>query len=309
MIVLRALFWGLLFVLAGVTAAPAQTAGYVVPTCTGDPRKDTPILQSAFARGGLILLPACKYVVSGTFRLLSGTQLIGAGYAHTTIHTLLGNGAPLIDSDPAASLSDVHVSGISFDSRFGNGLTGQGDAFLLHGVTDTTFERIRVRNFRGNGFTIRKPTGQATSLLRARFSSVFVISVGGYAFDVDGSVDATWNMIDVNSATTGAFRFRSGSTTNPPIQISGFIAEWHKTYASKNHIVLFDNPNGQVVNFMNCSAMTFGGFGDLSFIRSLGTVKVNFTGCTGGNGTTVFKNWITSPSKNVAFAWRINSSY
>jgi hypothetical protein len=305
------LHWALLFILLTATAQPAGAATYVVPPCTGDPLKDTPILETAFARNGLILFPPCEYVVSRTLRLRSGTQLIGAGYPNTAIKALQGNGTPLIDSDPATSLTGVYVADINFKGRFGNGVIGTGDAFLLHAVTDASFERVRVSNFRGNGFTIRKRTGSTdpTSLRAVKFNSVFVLSVGGYAFDIDGRVDATWTMLDINSPSTGAFRFRAGYTSNSFIGITGFIAEWHKSYASKNHMLYFDNPNGQAINLAACSASTFGGFENLAFIRALGTVRVNFTGCTGGNGTTLFKYWLVSPSRNVPYSARINASF
>lgn len=304
---------GLALALSAPGESHAQTAGYLVPKCTGDPRKDTPVMQEAFARGGTLLLPACQYWISKTLRLKNGTRLIGAGAPNTKLFFVMTNGTPAIDSDPSQPLTDVYIADLQIEGKYGMGIIGMGDGLQLYGVTDSTFERLKVANFRGNGFTIRKPTGQAQGLVRTHFDSIFAIAIGTYAFDIDGTVDASWNMIDINSSATGAYRFREGSSGAPQIEITGFIAEWHKTYSSKNHVVLFDDPNGQSIRFRGCAASTFAAASpaNLTFIKASGTVRVEFVGCTGGGGTTNsrFKNWIVSPSRTVAYMPRINSVY
>ena len=150
-----------------VTVMPAQGAhgiGYSVPACTGSAATDTATLKNAFARGGLLELPACEYVVSSTLRLLNGTQLVGAGYASTVIRSVITDGRPLIDSDPTKYFSGVRVAGIGFRGPFGNGQIGKGDAFLLHGVTNIViFEQVSIANFGGNGFTIKRQTSNRRS--------------------------------------------------------------------------------------------------------------------------------------------------
>jgi hypothetical protein len=305
---------GLSLALLAPAASQAQTSGYVVPPCTGDPNKDTPVLKDAFARGGTILLPPCEYRVAATLRLKSGTILIGSGYSKSLIFSVITDGRPTIDSDPAVPLTGVYLADFHLKGKYGNGVIGVGDGMQLYGVTDSAFVRLKIGNFRGNGFAIKKPTGRPEGLVRTHFDSIFGISIGTYAFDIDGTVDAAWNMIDINSSSTGAYRFRAGSSSAPRIEITGFIAEWHKSYSSKDHIVLFDNPNGQSIRFRGCAASTFSGTNpaNLSFLKSSGTVKVEFLGCTGGAGSDTggqFKNWITSPSRTVAYMPRINSVY
>ena len=314
--ILRSLTLGLsltlLLPLHATTTSWAQTSGYVVPACTGDAKKDTPVLQQAFARGGTILLPACEYWVSATLRLKSGTTLIGTTYGASRIHSVISDGRPTIDSDPSVPLTNVHLADFQVNGRYGNGAIGAGDGFQLYGLTDSTIERVKVANFRGNGFAIKKPTGRSEGLVRTVFDSVFIISTGTYAFDIDGTVDASWNMIDIFSPSTGGYRFRAGSSTAPRIEITGFVAEWHKAYSGKDHVVMFDNPNGQSIRFRGCTASTFNTAApdNLSFVKAAGTVRVEFLGCTGGGGGgQTFKNWISSPSRTVAYATRINSVY
>lgn len=293
-------------------AAQAQTAGYLVPPCTGDAKKDTPTLQQAFARGGTILLPGCEYWVSATLRLKDGTKLIGVSYGASRIHSLISDGRPTIDSDPSSPLTNVYLADFQIGGRYGNGAIGPGDGFQLYGLTDSVIERVKVANFRGNGFAFKKPTGGSAGLVRSELDSVFVIAVGTYAFDVEGAQSAAWNQIDVFSPSTGAYRFRGGSSGAPQIEITGLVAEWHRSYAGKDHIVMFDNPGGQSVRFRGCTASTFAQASpaNLSFVKANGSVSVEFLGCTGGaGGGATFKNWISSPSRTVAYQTRINRAY
>ena len=306
------LMLGLFLALLTASASYAQTTGYVVPKCTGDPRKDTPALKDAFARGGTIYLPACEYWVSDTLILKSGTRVIGAGYPSSVLFSVITNGKPTIASSSGSALNNVYLADFQIKGKYGMGIKGLGDGLLLYGVTNSTFERLKVANFRNNAFTIKKPSGSSVGISNSHFDSIFVISTGGYGFDVDGTAGGSWNMIDVNSPSTGAYRFRAGSSGAPRIEITGFIAEWHKTYASRDHMILFDAPNGQSIRFRGCACSAFhqSSPANLSFIRANGTVKVEFLGCTGGTGDgTKFKNWISSPSRTVAYMERINKVY
>jgi len=221
---------------------------------------------------------------------------------------VITDGRPLIDTDPAKYTSGVRVAGIGFRGPFGNGQIGTGDTFLLHAVTNaSTFEQISVANFRGNGFTIKRQTGNPgdpIGVLNAEFNSIFVNDVGGYAFDIYGRVHATWNKLEVNSPGGGAFRFRKGGNNNSYINISDFVAQWHDSWSSKTHVVVFDAAYYQVINLVSCvlSVSSAATATNLTFIRTDSTLYPNLLSCSGQG--TPFKHWVANtrfPNQNILY--------
>lgn len=313
------IFFGVLLAaiaaVAGLTmpARALEQIAFNVPDCTGNAAADTSTLQTAFAKGGLLLLPACEYVVSSTLRLKNGTQLVGAGVNATRLRSVITDGRPLIDSSSASYLSGVRVEDMSLVGPFGQGQSGTGDAFLLYAGTNiAVFRNLRIAGFRGNAFTFKtqtKNTGDPTTLLNADFNSIVIENVGGYAFDLAKRVHATWENIEIDSPVLGGFRFRQGNAEQSFIHIRNLVANWQESWSSPNHVVVFDVANYQVITFENCE-VTVSNAADsdnLSFIRTNSTLNPNLIGCSAAGKP--FKYWLVStktPGHNKPYSTSIN---
>lgn len=309
--------WSLFFagMLTTIMPAAAVTAiGYAVPACTGNAATDTATLKSAFARGGLLLLPECEYVVSATLRLPKNAQLLGAGYTKTVLRSVITNGSPLIDSAPNDFASGIRVADIGFKGPYGNGQVGTGDALLLYGATNiAVFERLSIEDFGGNAFTFKRQSknpGDPTTLLNAEFDTIIIHDVGGYAFDIQDRVHATWNNIEINSPMLGGFRFRKGGTSNSTfILITDLVAQWQDAWSSKNHVVVFDIANYQPITLVNCvlSVSAAATATNLTFMRTNSTNNPNFLGCQATGSP--FKYWLAdtkNPQRNIPYSSSIN---
>jgi hypothetical protein len=305
-------FCGLLLAAAVAFAMPTHAyvgVGYKVPACTGSAATDTATLQTAFAKGGVLILPVCEYVVSSTLRLKNGTHLIGAGVDATTNRSVITDGRPLIDSNASTYLSGVRLSDMSFVGPFGQGQSGLGDAFLLYAATNiSVFHNLRIANFRGNAFTIKTQTGSPgdpTTLLNADFNSIVIENVGGYAFDLAKRVHATWENIVIDSPVMGGFRFRKGNANQSFINIRGLVAKWHQPWSSANHVVVLDIADYQTITFEGCqfSVSTAANPSNLTFIRTNSTFYPNLMACTATG--TPFKYWVANtkyPGQNKPYA-------
>lgn len=290
---------GLLLAVAIAFATPANAyigAGFKVPACTGNAATDTTTLKNAISRGGLLILPACQYVVSSTLRIRTGIHLVGAGVNATTIRSTITDGRPLFDSSSSSYLSNVRISDMSIVGPFGQGQTGTGDAFKLYAATNiSVFQNLRIANFRGNAFFFGTQTGNPgdpLSLYHADFRSVVIENVGGYGFDVTYRVNATWEDITIDSPVLGGFRFRKGSMVQSYINIRDLTAKWSKAWSSPNHVVVFDVANYQVINLEGChlSVASAANSSNLTFIRTNSTLYPNLIGCTSEGKP--FKNWV-----------------
>jgi len=297
----------------GMPADAYVGAGYKVRACTGNATTDTATLKAALQRGGLLILPACQYVVSSTLRIKTGVHLVGAGVSATTIRSTITNGSPLIDSSSSAYLSNVRISDMSLVGPFGTGQTGTGDALHLYAATNiVVFQNLRIANFRGNAFffgTQSANPGDPLSVYHVDFQSIRIENVGGYGFDITYRVDATWEDITIDSPVLGGFRFRKGSAVQSFISIRNLVANWSKSWSSPNHVVVFDVANYQVVNFEGCklSVSTAARPANLTFIRTNSTLYPNLIGCTATGAR--FKNWIAdtkNPQNSKPYATSIN---
>lgn len=163
-----------------------------------------------------------------------------------------GSGASMFDSDPNAYMSALNISNMEIlcgNNTAGN--IGTGDAIKLYGLCNNSrISNVLIRNFPGNAITLAKQTlnpSDATACGNVCFNQIFVVSCGGYAFDVDGYVNAVWNMCDFNSPATGGYRFRSGISNQAQITIIGQWWEGTQSWSATN-VIKMDSPSGQVLN-------------------------------------------------------------
>lgn len=293
-----------------------MTAAQIADTKLSIPLIDqTAAFQAAIDSGvKFIHVPVGKYRIESTIRLRDGTKIIGAGALQsnaTTIYFTKNDGTHCFDSDPALFLSAVHMEGMEiFNSVNAAGNVATGDAFHLFGLTNnSSFRDLAIRNFGGSGFAIGKQTttpGDQTACQNVLFEQCFIISCGGYAFDVTGYVNATWLMCDLNSCATGYYRFTGGTTNQVAINVYGLWVEGTRTWAAKTVFDMID-PQGQMLNIIGGN-VTNGNGGTARVVRSTtSSCRLNVVGLTGLGWTYLLED--TPAVETVPFSTPTNYFY
>jgi hypothetical protein len=271
---------------------------------------DTVGLKAAFAAsaGRHVIIPPGTYRFTDTITISNGARISGFSEADT-VGTVLRfdqlDGRPAFTNNSDGGLSFAAIEHLQIISSNTVGTAGNGDCFKLYGVTNNSrFGSLSVRNFRGHGFNIAKKTNSSdpTACGNVVFDQIFVISCGGYAWKVDGYVNATWNMPDVNSCMAGAFYFLNGVSNQAQVTITGLWWEGSRTWSSLQPILL-ENMGSQVVNLIGCNFQGYTSSTEVVRI-TVSAAMVTLIGCTGYG----FTNWINDvfASSTIPSAPRIN---
>lgn len=271
-------------------------------------------IQSAIDSGArLIRFPKGNYKVSAVVRLKDGVQLIGAGSRQgecTSIRFSKIDGTHCFDSDITDFLSGVTVQGMEVVNTANTaGTVASGDAFHLHAVTNNCkFKDLLIRNFGGDAFNIGPQTtnpADLTACSNVLFEQVFVVSCGGYAFDINGYVNAAWMMCDLNSCATGFFRFQDGVTNQAMINIIGLWVEGTQAWTALTVFNMVET-NGQMLNLIGCN-FTNGRAGTSRIVKSTtSSCRLSTIGCTGFGWTYLhedtpsgFNSTLTTPTTDI----------
>lgn len=250
---------------------PADLADMALATPLRD---QTANIQAAINAYRKVLMPVGNFRVdAGNILIPDGTQLIGAGSLQsggTSIRFTKTDGTDCFISDVTKFLSGVTVQGMEIvninnsagtigagnAALYAAGSPGTGNAFKLYALTNNCkFKDVMVRNFGGSAWSIgRQSTTLAdhTALQNVLFEQCFAVSCGGYAFDVNGFVVATWLMCDVNSCATGYWRFQDGTTNQTVINLISCWVEGTQTWTALTAIEMLDT-KGQMLNLVGCN--------------------------------------------------------
>ena len=254
---------------------------------TDDTAAFVALIAAAAALKRPILLRPRKYKLTGSSPIRLPDSLKMHGTSDKQGYTSLkwyGSGAAMFDSDPNNYCSPYNVSNMEIVAYNTPGVTGTGDCFKLYGVTNNSrFSNLLIRNFKNNAFTIARQTlnpGDPTSCGNVKFDQIFVVSCGGYAFDIDGYVNAVWTMCDYNSCVGGGYRFRSGVSNQAQITIIGQWWEGTQSWSGTNFMKL-DSPTGQVINLIGGTFQNFVAGSNRYLIDNVGatTPVINMIGC------------------------------
>lgn len=302
-----------------ILSHPALPLAYVTPKqygAIGDgATDDTVAFKAAYAAAttlGVPLLLANIYKLTDTIRLVSNTAILGTVGGDATpgaqLKFALPDNRPAFDTDINNYLSFFRMEDIEIlDSGNTPGVTGSRVGFKLYGVTNNThFARISVRNFPSDGFLIARQTltpADPTACGNVTFDQIFVVSCGGYAFNVDGYCHATWSMCDFNSCVGGAFYFKNGVSNQAMITIIGLWWEGTRSWASLQPVLL-EAMGSQVVTFIGASFEGPANGTDIIKMTGASSCEISLVSCCGYTYT----NWIndTVAGTTVAFSSKIN---
>lgn len=259
--------------------------------------------NAANVGGAIVMFPAGKYRVgASTIRLLSGVTMMGANSDQnngTVFEFNKDDGTDCFDSDVgnflgSFNMQNFHIVNIATVAGDTGGVGGS--AFKLFGVTNnSSFSNVVVRNFRGDGWEIGKQTlnpSDLNAVSNTTFYQCFVVSCGGFGFNIDGFINAVWVMPDLNSCVLGGFRFANGTNNQSIANIIGLWWEGTQSHSAAN-VVIVENGNGQPINFVGANFV--GGANGVDVVKTsgTGTAKVTFTGCTGFNFTNAFNDTVS----------------
>lgn len=256
---------------------------------TDDTAALTALINAALSQNRPILLPPRKIKLTGSSPIRLPLALTMAGTSDKQAVTSLkwyGTGPAMFDSDPANYCSPYNISNMEIVANNTPGVTGTGDCFKLYGVTNNSrFSNLLIRNFKNNAFTIARQTlnaGDPTSCGNVKFDQIFVVSCGGYAFDIDGYPNAVWTMCDFNSCVGGGYRFRTGVSNQAQVTIIGQWWEGTQSWSGTNFMKL-DSPAGLVINLIGGTFQNFIAGSNRYLIDNIGgggtTPVINMLGC------------------------------
>jgi len=217
---------------------------------------DTSSIIAAIASvtSGVIFFPTGQYKVTSTINVKDDIHLVGEGSnsnSGSVILFSLDDGTSLFKSDSTTYLSNFHVRDILCKNPLITAGTGGmgGHCFELYGLgNNSAFERVQILFFGGSAFKIGRQTGvpaDHTACGNTLFNQVFIAgSMGEYGFDIDGYVNATWLMCDINSPVMGGFHFTDGVSNQAMINIVGLWYESGAAWAA-NDCIIMENTNSQ----------------------------------------------------------------
>ena len=254
---------------------------------TDDTAAFAALLAASSSLNRPILLPPRKIKLTGSSPIRLPTALDMHGTSDKQGVTSLkwyGSGAAMFDSDINNYCSPYNISNMEIVANNTPGVTGTGDCLKLYGVTNNSrFRNLLIRNFKNNAFTIARQTlnaGDPTSCGNVKFDQIFVVSCGGYAFDVDGYPNAVWTMCDFNSCVGGGYRFRTGVSNQAQVTIIGQWWEGTQSWSGTNFMKL-DSPTGLVINLIGGTFQNFVAGSNRYLIDNVGatTPVINMIGC------------------------------
>jgi hypothetical protein len=301
---------------AKYAAAPGFAADVdVVRDCHADPtgkvdsrKAFAAALEICRSQGRPLHIPPGTYAIDNTRQgplpLFGGLIVRGEGALHTALK-IKGAGFRSDENDYLGFfvMEDLKLLGNDGPSDMP---CNDNHAFELYTPTNNTaFNRVQVQFFGGDGWRIRRqkknPPDQ-TGPGNVVFNQCFAVTCHGYAFDVDGYIDAVWLMCDFNSCVGGGFHLRSGVTNQAQAVIVGLWWEGTRPWTSRNPVLLEDM-KGQAVTFVSCNFS--GPLNGQAVCTIRGSrASVNLIGCTGFT----YEHWIKDEVGNgsVGYTPQIN---
>jgi hypothetical protein len=238
----------------------------------------------------VLWIPSGTYSVNnltlGVLPIYSNMTIMGDGSAGGTVINMTGPGFKSSASDYLRGfvMKDIEMVCSSVPTGPANNEHG----FEIYSPTDgTSFIRMEPRNFKGDAWHIRPQQLDLSDRMGCGdviFNQCFPVSCWGYAFNVEGYINATWIMCDINSSQGSGLRFANGNNDSAQALIMGLWWEGGRDWASKKPVVL-ENMGNQVVTFLSCNfAMTaLGDPGENVAVTIQGDTgaTVNLIGCCG----------------------------
>jgi hypothetical protein len=183
----------------------------------------TAAVQKAIDSGAQrLLFPSGAYKITSSLKVPNsgtafGMKWIGEGLGGpgngTELYYTASDGTPMVTQANTGTTSSMPAFSAENMSMNGPGVAaaGGGSCFSFQSATNAfCLDRVMVRQFPGSAFKFARNGGaDNTAVQNALFNEVFVNSVGGYVFDADGRVNATFVQPDFNKCS-GAFRCQNG---------------------------------------------------------------------------------------------------
>jgi hypothetical protein len=261
-----------------------------------------------------VRIPAGTYTIDNSS---AGAIIV---YPGMVIEGDTSGGSILQITGPGLATQDYYTSGlvikdlklVGSDTPYVGATEGSNHGLLIYTPTNNTaFERVSVSSFSGDGFRIRRQTGNPADKCgpcNVVFNQCSVENVWGDGWDIDGTVNAVWLAPRVKSSIGSGFHFLFGVSNQAQILITGLLWEGNEAWASKVPIWM-DDATRQPMNLVGCSFV--GPADGQEVIKMTGTNAscINLIGCTGSGG---FSHWIndyTGENKNVLFSSTVNYFY
>jgi hypothetical protein len=203
-------------------------------------------------------------------------------------------------------LSGVKIEDICFIGSDINDVTksvsGSNHCFELFTITNNSvFKRVYIQWFNGDGFRLRKQkknTGDKTVVGNVIFEQTFILSCGGYAYDVNGYPTGLWLHNDINSCIKGAYHFADGVSNQCNVNIIGLWWEGNRAWTSKQPI-LIENGRNMPINLHGCNFSGHPKGTDVIKITGASSANINLIGCAGYS----YKNWINDTVTKTTIPW------
>jgi hypothetical protein len=269
---------------------------------------DTVALQAAFSASQQFEVrgsPGKIYLFSDTITIPQyGARVVGlfeADAAGTVLKFNALDGRPAFTNNSDLGLSWCTIEHLQIISTNPPGTAGAGDCFKIYGVTNNShFTNLEIRNFPGHAFNIMKKTNSSdhTAAGNVIFDQIFILSCGGYAYIIDGYINALWNMPDINSCMGGAFYFKNGVSNQATGLINGLWWEGNRAWTSTNPVKL-ENMGGQAITFIAPNFQSPIAGTDVITITGNSTAQLSLLGAAGYGYS---GNWINDSSTGASVA-------